>query len=69
MLDGLFIECNRPGTSERKRQALLLLDCLFTHFLAMYLIVLYFVMMSHTIYKDNNEFKGNNDFYVETTRT
>ena len=66
-LRGVFIDCDRdlrwlsPSSS---RFLLLCLDAVFVHLLAFYLVVLYLVSMSHTIYKDTNEFAGNNDFYV-----
>ena len=71
-MDGLFIATDRAGNKEithpLARHALLTLDVFFTYFLSFYLVILYFTMMSHTIYKFTNEYQGNNDFYVSSSR-
>ena len=69
-MDGIFIDCSpRPGVSDLRRQLLQQLDVAFTHLLLVYLIVLYFTIMSHTIYKEHHEYEGAGDFYVEHRRT
>lgn len=59
-MEGIFISTDRPVS----RTAFMAADLLFGYAIGFYLTVLYFVSMSHTIYRDTNEFQGNNDFYV-----
>lgn len=65
-LEGVFIVLSESYV--RKRPYLVhffyAADVLFTYFVGLYLITLYFTLMTHTIYKNTNEFMGNEDFYV-----
>ena len=65
-MEGVFINCQRPDASALVRHVLLAADAAFAHLLTAYLVALYFVMMSHTIYRHTNDFAGNtDDFYIE----
>ncbi len=69
-MDGVFIT-ERSTTSPYlldRPQLRLALDAAFCHLLAMFLIAVYFNLMITTIYKQTNEFQGNQDFYVAGTK-
>ncbi len=72
-MEGVFITAAPEGSPEESflsRRPLLrqAADACFCYLLALFLVAVYFTMMSHTVYKNTNEFAGNQDFYVSSRR-
>ena len=65
-IEGVLVSCSErlfnsvPAASSLFHAA----DAAFVHVLGLYLVLLYFSIMCETVYKNTNEFKGNEDFYV-----
>ncbi len=66
--DGAAAASSSSSVLARRPHLRQAVDACFCQLLALFLVAVYFTLMSHTIFRHTNDFAGNSDFYVAATR-